>query len=204
VAFLQGLGLFDDADQFTDFFGRLMDKTSSFYALLEDRFEALDITEIECPSPDGIGRLAIEIAAALLGAPKCFKVVLDKTTGWARPGPRTGITIGEAAIAGGSMEIVRELQTRGVAFAEDSLWVTALKYRRPNLFVWLLRRRSKDDLVKLGLPGDICQIVMRDGVERTIELVQKTENSEIQKLVGDLKTVSQLLAESSEHATGSD
>jgi hypothetical protein len=83
-------------------------------------------------------------AAAFFGASECFRLLVGKTaTGIRRRS--AGWTIADAAVAGGSVEIVRMLDDRKVPLTGFGLCEKAIRYHREKVFRWLHTRAPPDE-----------------------------------------------------------
>jgi hypothetical protein len=186
IAFIQGFQLWEFAKRFQESLNLPSSTSADFYTLLDDNFEDFPPPEpeIPCSFENAIEVLPIAFATAYLGASKCFKRLLENDLDL--PETALPMTLEQATIAGGSVEIIRMLQARKYPFRDNSLWVTALKYRRANLFVWLLKKKSANELSQLVLTRDLWETALKEGLEEVIDVVKKGASEELQGLIKDL------------------
>ena len=155
--------------------GRSFDELT---ALMNDDLQWLQTDRgqpAKMPESESI-EVPLDCAAAFFGAEKCYQFLNGKKRTLKVPGNcRWPVSnIARAAVAGGSLAIVKSLASRGVVFKNAA--DLALKYHRKNIFLWI---KAQYDKGWLGRKGEIEAKCIEYGNLEMMKMVSEGDEREI-------------------------
>lgn len=144
-----------------------------------DRVSALTVDDLSYISANWQPRTTVRVrldsddaevpevfAAAYFGAAKCFDFLAHKSVTGIRA-RKSGWSVADAAVAGGSLEILRTLEEKKVKFGDWELRKKAVRFHRPLVFLWLQDRVPVED----------------KRIEQSLALARKYGDSQIERIL---------------------